>query len=192
MQAAVDNRRHAHATREHAVSVLRALSTEEETAAAALAASKQREAAHARDVAQALAAHASALQVMTSARQNAARLVKEVDRASEQKAIAVASKNFKMAADLTNSIRELSKEQEAAEASLQALSGRLTQADERVRDLQSHIGARAADVQACARVAALARWRRLRAELQTAQQDEQLRADADALAAEHGFSDADA
>lgn len=191
MQAAVDSRRHAHATRERAVTLLRALAAEEETAAAALAASKQREAAHARDVALALAAHASALQVITSARQNVARLVAEADRASEQKAVAIASKNFKVAAALTNSIRELSKEHEAAEANLQSLSGRLMQADEQVRELQSQTGARAADVHACARVAALARWRRLRAELQTAQQDEQLRADADALAAEHGFSDAD-
>ena len=197
LQAAVDNRRQAHGARERAMTSLRALAAAEDEAAARLAGSKQLEKTHARDVAQALASRGSVQQLIKSTRDSVARAAAEAATATEQKAVAVASKNFKLAAELSNTIRELSAEQEAAEASLRALAVRLTEADSSLLALQAQVAARAADEQACCRALALARWRRLREEAQTPgllDDDERcsLRAEAEALAAEHGFQTADA
>ena len=189
MQATVDGRRLAHAARESAMVAVRTLAAEEQGAVAALSASKQLEAAHAADVSQALAAHASAQQAASAARETAARLAAEAHLASEQKAVAVSSKQFKSAAELSNTIRELNTALDAAEASVAGLSARLTLAGEQLRTAQSQLAARASDVQACVRGLALARWRRVRAEVQAGSG---LGAEADALAAEHGFTDVDA
>ena len=191
LQAATDNRRQAHAAREHATTSMRSLAAAEVETAARLQALKELEKTHAREVAQALATRGGVQQLIKSARDSAARAAADAATAAEQKAVAVASKNFKLAAELSNTIRELNAEQEAAAASLQSLTIRLTQTDDELLALQAQVATRAADERACCRALALARWCRLRAEAQAGSLDDaesrSLRSEAEALAAEHGF-----
>ena len=175
---------------------MRSLAAAEVEAAARLQALKELEKTHAREVAQALATRGGVQQLIKSARDSAARAAADAATAAEQKAVAVASKNFKLAAELSNTIRELNAEQEAAAASLQSLTIRLTQTDDELLALQAQVATRAADERACCRALALARWRRLRAEAQAGSLDDaesrSLRSEAEALAAEHGFQDTEA
>ena len=191
LQAATDNRRQAHAAHEHATTSMRSLAAAEVEAAACLQALKELEKTHAREVAQTLATRGGVQQLIKSARDSAARAAADAAIAAEQKAVAVASKNFKLAAELSNTIRELNAEQEAAAASLQSLTIRLTQTDDELLALQAQVATRAADERACCRALALARWRRLRAEAQAGSLDDaesrSLSSEAEALAAEHGF-----
>jgi hypothetical protein len=165
LRAVAAQRKERFTARERAVMAVKAAADAEDAALAALNAASHSEAAVSREAALLVTAHAGVQQAVSGAREAAAVAARQLAAAEEQKSLAVATRSFKEAGQFAAEAKALAAERQAAERTVATLAAQLDSAAAAAAGKAHELSGLRAELIARRRGAALARWRRLCAEV---------------------------